>query len=727
MKVAIIFNRDMTGVINTFGLQNKEKYDPSVVKRVADALESNGHNVEIIDGNMHLVENLQNFMPKVLKGEKLGMVFNMAYGIQGESRYTHIPAMLEMLGIPYVGSSPSGHALALDKVITKILMQQKGIPTPKYWVFSSEEDDVTSVNFPVIVKPKMESVSFGLKVVHNQKDLKEAVVFINQEFKQQALVEQFIRGREFAVGLIGNVPIESFPIVEFELETPDAIQSVEDKQLNPKKKICPAEIPSELAAEMRRLSIEAFNALQLRDFARVDIRLDENNNIYLLEINSMASLGLRGSYVFAASKSGYDYSALVNKILEVASSRYFKDLVEENSKISADENKPLQVRIRSIIGNRLESAEQILKQLVDTNSHVRNVEGVNNLANKLIKQFTSLGFHHQIIPHVEIGNSIFLSNSDKGEYDILFLSNLDNDTPIHKHRYFSKLGQKYFGTGIWEHKGGLIVLLMALQALRYTRVLRKVKVGILLTSDDTLRGKFERNLVKEKSFNASYIIGLKGGTLNGGVVTSRSGAAVYHCTMNLKKTDDPGLVPFAANIFSRLISQWSSMSDPENGLLVAPGDMKLQTNISEAFAHGEVSLSVRFDNTDQMEVVQEKIRRTILKKYKSDLLFQIEGGPRRNAMIYNENVEFLWKIIKQIGERLDVRLVNEHRWSSSDIGFVSEDKFRIDGMGAIGVRQANGEEYVLKHSIKERAALLAIAVAEVSQILTKVQPKLVLS
>ena len=118
MKVGIIHNEDMTRVINVFGMQNKEKYNPRTVKRVAAALESGGHNVAVIDGNMHVVESLEHFMPRVLDGERMGMVFNMAYGIQGESRYTHIPSMLEMLGIPYVGSGPSGHALALDKIIT---------------------------------------------------------------------------------------------------------------------------------------------------------------------------------------------------------------------------------------------------------------------------------------------------------------------------------------------------------------------------------------------------------------------------------------------------------------------------------------------------------------------------------------------------------------------------------------------------------------------------------
>ena len=175
MKVAIIYNKDMAGVINKFGMQNKEIYNPNTVNRIAEALEQGGHNVRIIDGNMQVIENLQEFMPRVIEGERMGMVFNMAYGIQGESRYTHIPAMLEMLGIPYVGSSPTGHAMALDKVITKMLMQRSNISTPDFWVFSSAEEDMGGVTFPVIVKPKMEAVSYGLNIVDNENDLREAI------------------------------------------------------------------------------------------------------------------------------------------------------------------------------------------------------------------------------------------------------------------------------------------------------------------------------------------------------------------------------------------------------------------------------------------------------------------------------------------------------------------------------------------------------------------------
>ena len=244
MKVAIIHNKDLTQVINRFGLQNREMYSEKTVRLVAEALEKNGHNVQIIDGNMYLIERRQEFMPKVLQGERMGMVFNMAYGIQGESRYTHLPAMLEMLGIPYIGSGPTGHGLALDKVITKIVLQQSDIPTPQFWVFSSDNEDMKDVRYPVIAKPKMEAVSFGLTIAHNETELRDAVKYIVTEFQQQALVEQFIRGREFCIGLLGNGDPEAFPVLEIDLgNDPDAIQTKSDKYRHPRGKICPGPAP----------------------------------------------------------------------------------------------------------------------------------------------------------------------------------------------------------------------------------------------------------------------------------------------------------------------------------------------------------------------------------------------------------------------------------------------------------------------------------------------------
>ena len=711
MKVAIIYNKNMSNVINTFGMQNKEIYNPNTIKIVSKALENGGHNVEVIDGDMHVIERIQNFMPRVLEGERMGIVFNMAYGIQGESRYTHIPSMLEMLGIPYVGSSPSGHALALDKVITKIILQKHNLPTPNFWVFSDPFDDLEAVQFPAIVKPKMEAVSHGLSIVHNCDQLKEEIDSIVKEFNQPALVEQFIRGREFAIGLLGNNPIEPFPVLEIDLENnPDAIQTLENKSSNPRQKICPADLTDEKSKEMTHLSTEAFKVLQLRDFARVDIRMDEKGNIFILEINSMASLGRTSSYPYAASKAGYDFKSLVNKILDVAALRYFTSIKFPVDEVQNYRKVPLHVRIRGFVRNRQSNIESILKQMINTNTYVRNVDGVNGLAGLVRKHLSILGFHYQVFSQVEVGNIHFFKNSENEEYDILLLGNLDNATKLSEHEYFTKSEQKLYGTGIWENKGGLTVMIAALQSLRFVKLIKKINIGILLTSDDCLQGKFAKSIVKRISSNAKYVLGLHGAFLNGGLVTSRSGAAFYHCQMNLMKTDNAGYVATACSLFSKLISNWSEISDAENGLVISPQNLTLESNITEPYAHGSVRLSVRFNDSDQMKLIDTKIRKFIPKKYKNLIHIQIEGGERRPSMIRSEKVEFLWKIIRDIANKLDINLREEHRWSSADICCVDQGKYTIDGMGPIGSKPSNKSEYILRHSLLERTTLLAMTI-----------------
>jgi D-alanine-D-alanine ligase len=711
MKVAIIYNKDSTGVINQFGMQNKEVYNPKTVKLVAESLEKDGHNVRIAEGNMYLIEKLQEFMPRVIEGERMGMVFNMAYGIQGESRYTHLPAMLEMLGIPYVGSGPEGHSLALDKVITKIIMQKQGIPTPNFWVYSTGDEDMNDVQYPVIVKPKMEAVSYGIKMVDNESDLRDAVKFVVTEFEQQALVEQFIRGREFCVGLLGNGDPEAFPVLEIDLENdPDAIQTVDDKKKKPRDKICPAKVSQELADEMVRLSKDAFRALGLRDFARVDIRMDEAENIYLLEVNSMASLGRTGSYVYAANVAGYDYTRLVNKILEVAAVRYFSEkiLPQEDRAYLAKDKLPLSVRIRGFLRSKQEEVERLLARMVNINSYVRNVEGVNALGTLVWQQLSPLGFVHRVIPQVEVGNNLLLSNAADTEYDVLLLSHLDNSIPLAKQIRYRETEQKLYGTAIWESKGGLAVMIAALRALRFVRRLRKAKLGILLTTDNSMQGRITRDSIQDISRTAKAVIELSGASLDGTVITSRSGAAVYNCQMNLVNADNAENVARAIAIFNHRLVSFTKLSSEADGVVVVPRDVRMQSGIATLFAHCEASLSLRFNNQAQAEALDQKIRQIVKKMNIKKYSFQIEGGIRRLPMVSNEGTKELYQQVKGIGNRLDVRVLEEHRWSSSDICSVNQDIPRIDGLGPIGDVPHEHEEYILRHSVLDRAALLAL-------------------
>ncbi len=325
MRVLIIYNSDFSKVLFKLPKQTKEIYSPKTINKIAYALKAKGHYVEIADGNIEIIDRLKNFFSK-----GRGIVFNLSYGIQGEDRYAHIPSLLEMLGVPYTGSSPEGHTLALDKAVTKIILKYYNIPTPDFHVYSSIDQDFSKVRFPAIVKPLKEALSLGIKVVKNVDELKDAVSRITEEFHQDAIVEEFIRGREFSVGLIGNdEDLETLPVLEFDFGgNPDAIQTTYLKKHKPIKKICPAHIDEEKTKKMQELSKKVFHILGLRDYARADLRMDLNGNIYILEINSQASLGTTGSFVKAASTAGYSYEDLIEKILKTAVKRY-PYLVEE--------------------------------------------------------------------------------------------------------------------------------------------------------------------------------------------------------------------------------------------------------------------------------------------------------------------------------------------------------------------------------------------------------------
>src|SRR5262252_10445065 len=196
MRVAVVRNRDRSGIINSFGQVCPERYGAVAVQNVAEALGQGGHDVLVCEGDKTLLSTIERFMPPDADGRPTGMVFNMAYGIQGECRYTHVPAMLEMAGVPYTGSNPLGHALALDKVITKQLLRDLGVPTPNFRVMRHGTESIGDVRFPVVVKPRHESTSFGLQLVHDPARLQAAVQAIAAQYRQDALVEEYIDGRE---------------------------------------------------------------------------------------------------------------------------------------------------------------------------------------------------------------------------------------------------------------------------------------------------------------------------------------------------------------------------------------------------------------------------------------------------------------------------------------------------------------------------------------------------
>ena len=738
MRVAVVHNRDSSGVINVFGPQNRERYNPRTVERVARALESGGHTVRIIDGNMHVVERLQDFMPRVIAGERPGMVFNMAYGIQGVSRYTHLPAMLEMLGLPYVGSGPQAHGMALDKVIAKIMFQAAGLPTAGFWNFASPhdqfEDLVCTPEHPLIVKPKMEAVSYGITIVDNEDDLREAVSTIVNEFGQHVLVEEFIAGRELAIGLLGNGDPEVLPIVEIDLEgDPNAIQTDSDKLRAPRGKLCPAPLSEDQTAELQELAKRAFRSLDLYDFARVDLRLDAENNPYILEINSMASLGLTGTYVHAAQTAGYSYEAMVNRMLDVAAIRYFgaerlseMEQANQGEPKSSESDRP-RTRLRTHIRSSAATIEDNVERMVETRTPTEAVDRVNQLADWIARQLEAMNFRVERHSRVGLGDANLARNHIYDTDDVLLLGHLDTGAPISEWAPFRSDDRRIYGTGAAESKGGIAVALAALRGLRHIRRLRQLRIAVLLTSDGAANGAGGRQLIETAAARASNVIGLKAGDPNGALIAARAGEHRYSLESAFRRR---GRSVSAEQVVRHFTSRMNALQElsrdppqelneddsfdtaPTNGVHAHITQMRFDAGGGRLPHRAEAQLTIRFTDPEVGESLDSQVERIANARTSSGVRMLVSPRPGRPALRPTERDQSLLETVQRVARDLSHPVSSGYRWAAADICFTPESAARIDGMGPVGGAARTDDEYILRHSLVDRATLLALTMME---------------
>lgn len=272
--------------------------------------------------------------------DKIDLAFNFSEGLHGKDRESHIPAMLEMLKIPYTGGSPLTEALILDKAIAKDVLRSHGAPVLPHQVFSTETEKLNpELKYPLIVKPNSQGSSAGItndSVVENEEELRRQLKFVISNFKQKALVEPFLDGREFSVPMLGNDPPTILPIIESDHSTLPAglkpLDSLEVKWIIEEESgganfICPAKIDADLEEKIKNICLLAWDALRLCDFCRVDIRCDRAGNPYVLEINSPAGLippevSMTSYFPLSARVAGMDYEQMVESIIKSACVRY---------------------------------------------------------------------------------------------------------------------------------------------------------------------------------------------------------------------------------------------------------------------------------------------------------------------------------------------------------------------------------------------------------------------
>jgi D-alanine-D-alanine ligase len=305
-----------------------EEYDSlETVNGIAAAFKALGHETLYLGGG-------KEFLRHVL-AEHVDFVFNIAEG-RGiyRSREAQVPAVLEMLGIPYSGSDPECLCICHDKPLAKRLIANAGITTPRWQLINSEKDldviDWRGFPFPVFLKPAYEGSSKGVRInsrVENIADLKKTAIKLLQTYLQPVLAEEFIEGEEVTVGMIGNDPARVLGIMRVipRQKTPHFVYSLEIKRdwENLVDYECPANLDANVINKIEKVSLSIFRLLGCRDFARLDMRIAKNGEPYFLEINPLPGLNPRSSdYPIMAKLTGMSYNYLIAAVFASAIKRY---------------------------------------------------------------------------------------------------------------------------------------------------------------------------------------------------------------------------------------------------------------------------------------------------------------------------------------------------------------------------------------------------------------------
>lgn len=292
------------------------------VDDIIRALEDLGHKTIPIGSGRKLLESFGKYE------DDLDLVFNIAEGKFGRSREAQIPALLEMTGIPFVGSDAYTLSVALNKWHTKIIANHHGIRTPVYTVVENQDllDESSVPKYPVIAKLCYEGSSMGLdknSKIYNFAELKKQVNYLLRTYKQPVLVEEFIIGTEVDVPIIGNNPKQVFGVVGISLDENEMGERYLTSEIVYKDKYnFHYPLNKDFESEVAKMSSSMYKILGCRDFGRVDMRIDSDGKPYLMEINPYPFLGKHSSFNYIAQKKGIKYKDMIGLILESAISRY---------------------------------------------------------------------------------------------------------------------------------------------------------------------------------------------------------------------------------------------------------------------------------------------------------------------------------------------------------------------------------------------------------------------
>ena len=326
--VGIVFNAYEPRPIST-GERLSEESVAEMAEQVHGAVKSLGYECTLIP----LQKSLLNFLNRV-KEVSPHVLVNLCEGYYGRPQWeSNVAGVFELMGIPFTGNASKTLALCQDKHKAKAVLKSCDLPTARAQLMLTVDQSV-NLRFPVIVKPNSEDASLGIypeSVVHDEESFRRQVRRVLETYKQPALAEPYIDGREFNVSVVENQKVEPLPVSEIDFsEMPKGLPKIcgyeakwfEDHPLYQKTPpICPAAIDDELKEKLQGLAVDAFQTMGCRDYARVDFRMDAKGRVFILEVNPNPDISLNAGYARALKAAGMEYASFWNLMLQNAFKR----------------------------------------------------------------------------------------------------------------------------------------------------------------------------------------------------------------------------------------------------------------------------------------------------------------------------------------------------------------------------------------------------------------------
>ena len=329
MRIALTFNLKKED--ETLPADYYSEFDsPETIEAISSALKAKGHTVDKIDVNDWTALSY-------FKKNRVDIVFNIAEGRGLRFRESEVPALLDFLDIPYTGSSALSLALAMNKALTKKILLSEGVPTPRFQIFKKGTEELgKGLRFPLIVKPNYEGSAKGINkasVVKTKEDLYARIKEAISLYRQEALVEEFIEGKEITVGILENGKTTLLPILEIDFSSCSRSGEyfyswrMKEHQGNIELGLtptfhCPARLDKETETRVKEIALRTHHAVGCFGISRTDIRLSKDNIPYVLEINPLPGLNPKESnFPLMAYAAGIKYEDLIEAILLSASER----------------------------------------------------------------------------------------------------------------------------------------------------------------------------------------------------------------------------------------------------------------------------------------------------------------------------------------------------------------------------------------------------------------------